>query len=187
MKKAGESKRALRVGDDAVKAKTGKTWSEWFALLDAAGAKKMPHKEIALYLHEKQDLPGWWSQMVTVGYEQERGSRVEHQRPDGYSINRSKTLPVPLSRLFQAWHNAKTRGRWLAAKGLVVRKATPEKSLRITWEDGTSSVEVLFCAKGEAKSQVNVQHGKLASAAEGEQMKIYWGEALSRLATLLEK
>jgi hypothetical protein len=28
------------MSDDAVKAKTGKVWSEWFRILDAAGAKR---------------------------------------------------------------------------------------------------------------------------------------------------
>ena len=35
----------------------------------------MSHKEIAEYLNEKRGVPGWWSQMVTVTYEQERGLR----------------------------------------------------------------------------------------------------------------
>src|SRR5215469_1117257 len=72
---AKKPKETKRSSDEAVKAKTGKVWAEWFKILDKAGAKKMPHKEIALYLYEKQKLPAWWCQMVAVGYEQERGLR----------------------------------------------------------------------------------------------------------------
>ena len=31
-----------RMTDEAVKAKTGKTWAEWFVLLDKAGARRKP-------------------------------------------------------------------------------------------------------------------------------------------------
>ena len=42
----------------------------------------MPHKQIAEYLYEKHGLSGWWSQVVTVVYEQERGLREKHQKSD---------------------------------------------------------------------------------------------------------
>jgi hypothetical protein len=32
--------------DEAVQAKTGKTWPEWFAQLDADGAKKLSHRRL---------------------------------------------------------------------------------------------------------------------------------------------
>ena len=35
-----------RMSDEAVRAKTGKTWDEWLAILDAAGARSMGNKEI---------------------------------------------------------------------------------------------------------------------------------------------
>ena len=50
-----------RVSDAAVQAKTGKTWAEWFKVLDAAGAQKLTHKEIAAFLYEKLKVPGWWA------------------------------------------------------------------------------------------------------------------------------
>jgi len=56
VKKPREAKRS---SDEAVKAKTGKVWAEWFRILDKAGAKKWPHKEIAAYLHDKQNVSAW--------------------------------------------------------------------------------------------------------------------------------
>jgi len=50
-------------------AKTGRTWSEWVELLDAMGATSMAHRDVARALHRDHDVPGWWAQMVTVGYE----------------------------------------------------------------------------------------------------------------------
>ena len=66
-----EKARAIpRMSDAAVKAKTGKTWSEWFVVLDKAGAKKMDHKEIVAYVSERYEVESWWWQMVAVTYEQ---------------------------------------------------------------------------------------------------------------------
>jgi hypothetical protein len=52
----------------------------------------------------------------------------------------------------------------------------------ITWPDATS-VTVGFTRKGGAKSQVAVQHSKLADRAAATRMKAYWEE---RLGTLRE-
>jgi uncharacterized protein YndB with AHSA1/START domain len=67
-----------------------------------------------------------------------------------------------------------------------VRKATPNKSLRIIWSDG-SSVEASFSAKGENKSQVTVQHSRLPDAEQAERMKAFWADALGKLNRYLER
>jgi uncharacterized protein YndB with AHSA1/START domain len=179
--------RQLKVGDEAVQKATGKNWTQWFALLDKARAQKMVHKDIAAYLHNEVGVSAWWSQMVTVGYEQERGLRVEHERCDGFAISGSKTVAVSVARLFEAFYDAKLRRRWLADAGFTIRKATPCKSLRITWVDGKTRIEVNLYSKGTSKSQVSVQHNKLASSKEAQRMKAYWAEALAGLKDLLEK
>src|SRR5437660_241351 len=72
-----------RMSDEAVQSKTGKNWSRWFKHLDAAGAKKMTHQEIAAHLTEKHDVRPWWTQMIAVTYEQARGLRQVHEKPEG--------------------------------------------------------------------------------------------------------
>lgn len=186
MKNAIEARHVPRLSDTAVQAKTGKPWQEWFAVLDAAGARAMDHQSIAAYLYQQLRLPGWWAQMVTVGYEQARGRRQKHQRPPGYEISRSKTFDVPLAKLFAAWQDKRRRDRWLKEARLVIRKATPNKSLRITWADGKTSVEALFYSKGKEKSQLTVQHSKLADAKHAERMKAYWVKRLDALKMYLE-
>jgi hypothetical protein len=146
----------------------------------------MRHRNIADYLYEKHGVPGWWAQMVTVTYERERGLREKHQKPDGYEVSRAKTIGVPVEALFAAWQDEKIRAKWLKEPGIVVRKATRAKSMRITWSDGRTSVDVNFWPKGDAKSQVQVQHGKLVDAKEAERKKVYWEERLVGLKALLE-
>ncbi len=88
------AKRFAGVGNEAVFKATGRTWDEWLKALDRAGAKKMAHKDVALLLSRQFKVPNWWSQMVTVGYEQARGLRKAHQAaPSGFAPpNASRTM-----------------------------------------------------------------------------------------------
>ena len=187
--KAGPGAKAPRlagVGSEAVLRATGRAWDEWLAVLDRAGAKVMAHKDIALLLSRKFQVPDWWSQMVTVGYEQARGLRLVNQNDSGFAANSSKTVAIALARLYDAWSDPRVRARWLINAPVEVRRATDGKSIRLAWTVGGSSVEVSFYPKGADKSQVQVQHGKLESAAAVMRQKAFWGEALGRLKALLE-
>ena len=89
--------------------------------------------------------------------------------------------------MFAAWKDGRKRARWLTDPDVTIRSTTPGRSLRIAWIDGESSVEVGLTPKGESKTQVQVQHSKLANARDVERKKAYWGEQLARLKDLLEK
>jgi hypothetical protein len=182
--KAPASGKINGIGDEAVRAKTGKTWGEWITTLDKAGARTMEHAEIASLLHEKFGVPGWWTQMVTVGYEQSTGKRVPRQKADGFAASASKTLNVSAGTAFKAFNDPRKRAGWLPDE-LTIRKATEPKSLRITCADGKTHLDVNIYAKGERKAQVTLQHTKLASAREATRMKKYWGDALKRLEDAL--
>ena len=69
---------------------------------------------------------------------------------------------------------------------IVIRKATRPKSMRITWSDRKTSLEVNFYAKGVGKGQVVVQHSKLPDAKAAAKMKGYWAKTLDRLRGMLE-
>ena len=181
-----EQKQYAGVGDDAVREATGRQWDEWFRRLDRAGAKEMAHAAIARHLSEKEGVPDWWCQMVAVGYEQARGLRRKHERPDGFSVSASRTVAVPAERAYDAFADARTRKRWLPDPGFTVRKSTRPKSLRITWVDGTTHVEVNVHAKAKGRSQLSVQHSKLPDAEAAERMRAYWKAALDRLREQLE-
>jgi uncharacterized protein YndB with AHSA1/START domain len=174
-----------RMSDEAVQAKTGRTWPEWFAILDAAGAQQMAHQQIVAYLHAEQGVGPWWQQMITVTYEQARGLRAKHQTPDGYQIGASKTIAAPAAALYEAWIDAGRRRTWLPDAPLEISKATPAKSIRGAWGEG-GRLDVQFYPKGDAKTQITIQHNKLADAEAGQRMKAYWAEALERLRALMD-
>jgi hypothetical protein len=183
---AAKGMRLAGVGSDAVLKATGRAWDEWLKLLDRAGAKALPHKDIALLLSRQFDVPNWWSQMVTVGYEQARGLRTVNQTSNGLAANASRTVATPLGKLYNAWNDPQVRARWLLDAPVVVRRCTDGKSIRMTWTVGNSNVDVGFYPKGADKSMVAVQHGKLAKAADVKRQKAFWSEALDRMKALLE-
>jgi uncharacterized protein YndB with AHSA1/START domain len=122
--------------------------------------------------------------MITVGYEQARGLRVKHQKAEGFEVGRTRTLGVGAGEAYAAWSDEGRRVAWLGEEGRAVeaRKCVEGKSIRWTWGDGRSVVVVALAPRGEARTQVSVQHGKLASAEEAEAMKAFWSAALERLA-----
>jgi len=175
-----------QMSDEAVKARTGKVWAEWFKILDQAGAKKWRHQEISGYLTEKQKVGPWWSQMIAVPYEHARGIREKFQKCDGeFAASGSRTLNVPMSKLYEAWTDEKLRSRWLPGAKMEITTATRNKSLRAKWDDGKSRLSVNFYAKGAGKAQAAVDHMKLANSKECAKMKNYWFEALNRLESQL--
>ena len=178
--------KASGTSDEAVRRRTGRGWQEWFEILDRAGAKEMDHKSIVEYLNENHAISPWWQQQVTVAYEQERGLRKAHQMADGYQISRSKTINVPLSDLYTAWEDEDRRGRWLGEASFEVRTTRTDKSMRMDWDQPGGIVDVSFSSKGTGKSQLTVQHSKLKSPEQAEEMKIFWAEALKDLKAFLE-
>jgi len=175
------------ISSEAVKKATGCDWEAWLYVLDKAGCAKMTHQEIAEVIHDRwPKVGGWWSQMVTVGYEQARGLRVKNQTTAGWQVSSSKTVSVPVKTLFGAWKDPKKRAKWLEDHDFTVRKATEPKSMRISWVDGKTTVEANFYAKGAGKSYVALQHNKLTGRKEVEKMRAYWTKALDALKERLE-
>lgn len=172
------------VSGEAVKAKTGKDWAEWIAVLDKAGAQAMTHPQIAAYLHSEHGVPGWWTQMVTGGYEKARKGRRKGEMPDGFQIGANKTVALSAAAVFKHWHTSKARARWLRDDALTITTQTAGRSIRAKW--GVSRVSVYFWPKGEAKTLISIEHSKLKNAREAAKMKKYWAEALKKLQALIE-
>jgi hypothetical protein len=176
--------RLAGMSDAAVKAKTGCNWERWVRSLDHHGAADLSHREIARLISGKYKTPGWWAQMVAVGYERIRGLRERGQRRGGaFEASKTRTLPVAVSRVYRGFTDTSLRRRWLP-QPLQVRTATRNKSVRLGWDDGTLVV-VSFAPKGTAKSQVAIQHTMLPTREVATRMKAFWSERLGALAALL--
>jgi hypothetical protein len=70
-----------KISDEKVKEKTGKSWKQWFKILDDLDIATNGHRFASMTLYNKHKLTPWWCQAVTIRYEWERGFRtVEDQR-----------------------------------------------------------------------------------------------------------
>jgi uncharacterized protein YndB with AHSA1/START domain len=177
----------LTVSDEVIRRRTGRGWEEWFDLLDEWGAVERPHKEVARWLASEHGIGGWSAQSVTVSYERARALRAVGERPDGFAVTASKTVAVPVDRLYEAFVNEALRKRWLPEGELRERTATKPRSARFDWGDGETRVNVGFTAKGEAKSTAALEHERLADADEAERMKAFWRERIAALKEVLER
>jgi uncharacterized protein YndB with AHSA1/START domain len=170
-----------------IRANTGRAWDEWFALLDAWGAAERPHPEIARWVAGEHGVGGWWAQGVTVAYEQARGLRAPGQRRGGlFEVNASKTVAVPVDRLYDAFADPALRERWLPGATVELRTAQAARSIRAGWDDGSTRLVVAFTARGESKSQVALTHERVPDAATAEELKRFWRERMAALKQVLE-
>lgn len=174
------------MSEAAVKRGTGKTWDEWFAILDVWGASRRRHPDIARHVAETYEVSGWWAQGVTVGYERARGMRAPNEGPDGYSATVSKTYPVPLERLRRMFLDTRQRNRWLERGTLRARASRSTRAARFDIGDGTTRLSAWFVEKGHEKAVVQLQIERLADAAAVAAARAEWRERLARLGATLD-
>ena len=184
----GTARPVLATSDDSIRRRTGRGWEEWFDLLDEWGAPDRTHRETARWVAELQGIEplAWNAQAVVSSYERARGLRAVGEHPDGFAVTVSKTIAVPVERLYEAFVKEAVRKRWLPDARLRERTTTAPRSARFDWEDGKSRVKVTFLAKGEAKSTVALEHARLTDAEDRERMKTWWRGRLATLRSGLE-
>lgn len=179
----------LKTSDEKIRERTGRGWEEWFAMLDDWGAADRSHRDIARWLAEQMGIHplAWNAQAITASYELTRGLREVGEKADGFAITASRTVDVPVDRLYEAVVLPAARRDWLPDDRLTERTATRPKSARFDWGDGPTRVHVTFLARGESKSTVALEHRRLADAGEADRMKSYWRERLATLKNTLER
>lgn len=138
------------MSDSAIQRGSGRTWDEWFTILDAWGGTTRGHTAIARHVAEEFNVDGWWAQGVTVGYERARGLRAVNERPDGFSTNASRTFPVSVERLFDAVVNQ-------PSDVLVRTTARKPRTANFKVADNGTRVSATFTARGPNKSAVQLQ------------------------------
>jgi hypothetical protein len=178
----------LATSDEAIRERTGRGWEEWFDLLDEWGAAERTHREIARWVAEQLGLDplAWNPQAITMSYERTRGGRAVGEHADGFAVTATKTVAVPVERLYDAVVDESARRRWMPDGELRERTATRPKSARFDWAESDSRVLMTFVDKGDAKSTLAIQHERLPGAADADRMKSYWRERASALKEVLE-
>lgn len=171
---------------------TGRSWDEWLRFMEAIGARDLDHRSIALKVYEELDgtieQPGWWTQSVTVAYEQHIGRRIPGQRSDGtFQLSVSRSTPRGMAELMAAWRTFAADDE--AVQGIVVA-GEPKVSgtdRRITWRtkarDG-SSVVVTSEPKRNGTASLVVNQMGLASLELNDAARETWAAVVERFLAL---
>jgi hypothetical protein len=103
-----------RITSESVHKGTGKTWDQWVAILDKAGARPWTHQEIVAFLKKKHKLGPWWQQGVAMGYEIATGTRVEGQNAKGeYGLTVTKSIRLDAKKVLKFFMSEEGMAIWL--------------------------------------------------------------------------
>ena len=169
------------VSSEKVKDATGRDWAEWISFLDSKNATELDHRAIVDLVHAEINR-NWWSQMVTVGYEQAKGKRVPNQNAEGFQINVSKTYDAPLAKVYKAWDEF--LDQWYNGPVFTITTNNKDKNIRGRYEDGSLLAMGLYGTK-TGKTQVALDVNKLTSATKAEAMRSVWKQQLEQLSDFL--
>jgi len=191
---------------DAIKAETGRSLDEWFALLDAFGGPGKGRREIGSHLNDTHKIDPWWIATLNIEYEAHHGLREKDGKPKGYMVCATKSIKAPAPACFEAFASAEALDGWLGSAHVLdfrdggelrnadgnlatLRKINPGKTIKLVWQQADAApdtpVEVKFQPVG-AKTTVMVTHDRLQTRAEADGLRRAWGGALDRLKLQLE-
>ncbi|CAH2398778.1 conserved hypothetical protein [Mesorhizobium ventifaucium] len=165
-------------------AETGRSWEEWLVFLGRIGAADLSHAEIARRVRETGLASGWWSQSITVAYEQHIGRRIPGQDNDGrFAVSTTKTVPGSMDETLARWATFMTAQKDIG--GIAISRG-PETSVSRKWRywrcglaNGTRVIAGIGDKPG-GKSSLAVQHEKLATADDVECWRNYWKSLLNK-------
>jgi uncharacterized protein YndB with AHSA1/START domain len=199
--------RKADISNAAVHKATGRGWDEWFALLDAAGARDWSHKEIVAWLAANAELSGWWRQSVAVAFEKAAGKRVLGETADaGFQVGVRITVEAPLEAAWDALVSPAGKALWLRSETteLVpgaayeapdgtegeVRVVKPPNRIRFTHRRkgaaAASTVQIALVRSAEAKTAITYHHEKLRDLDERELMRRHWKAVAERIKEMVE-
>ena len=167
---------------------THRTWDEWLRFMDGIGARDLDHKAIALRVYEELDgtidRVGWWTQAVTVAYEQHIGRRVPGQRPDGtFQTSVSRATKFGMTELMDRWCAFAATDE--AVRGIVVEDGLKVSGTerRITWRtkarDGSSVVVTSEPKRDGTASLVATQIG-VPTLESNDEARARWTDVVTR-------
>lgn len=166
---------------------TNRSWDEWLKFMDKIDAKNLDHHQIATKvfyeLNGKIDNLGWWTQAVTVAYEQYIGRRVPGQRPDGtFQASVSKSTKLGMKELMDAWVAFAAKDKDVL--GLIagdLRVGGTEN--RLTWRtkaaDG-STIMMISEPKNNGTASIVIQLLGLQTLELNQEAKEKWSSIVNR-------
>lgn len=166
--------------DEVIQQNTGRGWDEWREMIDAWPGHEQGHGAVAGWLETQHDVPGWWAQAVTVGWERITGRRLSHQMADGtFTANRSATVATDATAVREMLLDEDGRAELFAGLGPRLRSKPTSNNIRIGLDDGVA--EISLAPKGDGRVTVTVAHTKLRSPQDVATWKAFWGDWIAAL------
>lgn len=196
-----------RVSSASLAEATGQGWGEWLAVLDAAGAGEWDHRRTVSYLQEHHaEVPEWWRQTITVGYEQARGKRVVGQTAAaGFQVGVRRSVAASPEQVWAvlvanpdlwlgqasaidftegAHYEVLPADRAVAVTG-EIRVVKPGDRLRMTWHpadwERPATLQIALTPTATGKTTITAHMEKLPDADGREAMRGSWQAALDRV------
>jgi hypothetical protein len=166
---------------------TNRSWDDWLAFMDKIDARSLDHHSIAVKVYAELegtiDNLGWWTQAVTVAYEQYIGRRIPGQRPDGtFQTSVSKATPLSMKALMEKWVDFAAKDRdvlELMAGDLRVGGTENRLTWRTKAHDG-STINVISEPKSGGSASIVVQQIGLQTQELNTEAKEKWSAILGR-------
>ena len=196
-----EMKPEFEVSEASCKECTGKSLTEWSKKLDTASPAN--RREAVQYLYGEMKKDPWWPTTIWVEHEKRKSVVQKDGRAEGYNICVTKSVAAPVSKVYEAFTGNRLAD-WLGqgasfqidgrltdgdGNGGEVQRARPEKDIRVSWNTSgspdKSQVDVMFVEK-DGKTGITLNHGRIQSRAEADGLRRAWGDALTKLKSLLE-
>lgn len=164
-------------------------WDDWLKFFKAIDAKDLAHREIADKVYEKLkdslENAGWWSQTLTVAYEQHIGRRKPGQRSDGtYEAAVTKTIGNTMDDAMQLWLNFADEGQNFNGVKFDGEPSKTKTSINRHWAvnlaDGTR-VSADANVRSSGKAMISITHSKLKNAGDKDQWHSYWKNIIEKL------
>lgn len=165
-------------------ATTGRSFDDWFDILDNAGAESWPHWKIKRYLGGTRKNDEWWASTVAEAYERARGFNPARS---AYSARASKTIHANIKTIWKLIDDEGERRAWLDIE-VEERSRQTQSALYCELADGS---KVTISLRGNPRSTrnnrestlVTIRHSGLANEASLEETKAFWRSALATLAS----
>lgn len=189
------------LSDAAVKKATGKTWSQWKAVLSKAKGEPS-HKELVAMVKKAGVKDASWQKTVASTFEKMRGAKTADQTEDaGFQIDVQKTFLAASDKVWEHIVSPAGRTIWLGSmtefhaeqgktyetvKGVTgeIQSAEEGKMMCLTWQQKgkKESMVQLRLIPNHGKTSVSFHHENLKNKKEREEMRRMWQSALDRLS-----
>lgn len=167
-------------------ATTGRSFDDWFDILDNAGAESWPHWKIKRYLGGTRKNDEWWASTVAEAYERARGSNPARST---YSARASKTIHASVQKVWKLIDDEDERRAWLDIE-VEERSRQTQSALYCELADG-SKVTISLRENPRSTSNirkdtlVTIRHSGLTNEASLDETKAFWRSALAALAATI--